>query len=102
MIAEDSEGKTAGYAIELSAEEWTEYRIHSQESRDYAVSIKVRAIALPATVHVSRAGDSQELAVTSSDWAELTMKAIPLSSGTNRLRIRVKSGAIAMDHLKIE
>ena len=102
MIAENPDIKHAEYAIELNTAEWTEYQINSQESRDYDASIRVRAKVSPATFQVTQGDFLQELTVTSSDWTEIKLKAIPLSAGTNQLRLLVKSGAIAVDWLKLE
>jgi hypothetical protein len=104
MIAENLEigHGHAEYAIELKAEEWAEYQVNSQELRDYVAKLRVRANPSPAIILVTCGGFSHELIVNSCDWMELKVPAMPLSMGTNRLRLLVKSGAIAVDWLKLE
>jgi hypothetical protein len=102
MIAENSESKHAEYAIELKSQEWAEYQINSQETRDYVPALRIRTIAAPATLLVTCGDFSQELTVTRRDWTDLKAPAIPLSLGANRLRLLVKDGAIAVDWFKLE
>ena len=43
IIRDDHETKTTEYAIELQDDEWTEYHVNGQESRQHSASLRARA-----------------------------------------------------------
>ena len=87
----------SGQAIRLSEGEWTAYTVNSREERTYALSVRARAESGPAVLQVIVNGIGQELAVADTNWAEIKLKPVSLSSGTNQVKLSVKSGLVGVD-----
>ncbi len=94
--------RSSGQAIRLGEGEWSAYTINSQASKDYPAVMRARADSGPAVVELSVGGHAQEATLTGADWAEVTLKAVPFSQGTNKLKLLVKSGMASLDWIAFE
>lgn len=87
--------------IRLGEQEWTAYTIRSLTARDYSAVVRAKADA-PATIELTLNGHIQELSIPRGDWTELSLKAVPLARGANRLKILVKSGVAYLDWIALQ
>ncbi len=87
----------SGQAIRLSEGEWTAYTVNSLAEKTYALTVKARAESAPAVIQTFVNGISEEMAVTDTNWAELKFKPVSLSTGTNQVKLSVKSGLVGVD-----
>ncbi len=102
LIRDNKEVKDCDYAIALRATEWTEYVVNSRVPRDYAASMRVRASEAPASVKVLAGLHKQSVTITSEDWTEVTLEAIPLLAGADRVRLMVTRGAVEADWIRLQ
>ena len=89
--------RSSGQAVRLSEGEWTAYTVNSQASKDYPATLRARADGGPAVVEVSVGGHVQDATIAAGDWAEIALKAVAFSQGTNPLKLRTKSGTAYLD-----
>jgi endoglucanase len=87
----------SGQAVQLGADEWTAYTINSLATKTYALTVKARAEGAPAVIQTFVNGVSQEMAVDDTNWTELKFKPVSLSTGTNQVKLSVKSGLAGVD-----
>jgi endoglucanase len=103
VVAVGLEGsRQRGQAVQLRPKEWTAYTVNSLTSRDYAGSIRVKAATAPATVRLSVNGHVSELAVPSTDWAEIKAGSLRFNEGVNVVRLEVQAGTVCVDWLDFE
>jgi endoglucanase len=89
--------RPSGQAVRLNAGEWTAYTVNSLTAKTYALTVKARAESGPAVLQTFVNGISQEMAVDDTNWAELKLKPVSLSSGTNQVKLLIKSGLVGVD-----
>jgi hypothetical protein len=103
VVAVSVEGsRQRGQAVQLGPQEWTAYTVNSLTSRDYAGSIRVKAATAPAALRLSVNGHVAELAVPSTDWAEIKAGSLRFSEGANAVRLEVQTGTVCVDWLDLE
>ncbi len=89
--------RNPGQAVKLSEGEWTAYTVGSQVAKDYPGTLRARAEGGPAVVELSVGRHVQDATIAAGDWTEISLKAVPLSQGTNQLKLRLKSGTASLD-----
>jgi endoglucanase len=94
--------RDSGQAVKLTEGEWTAYTIHSQSSQDYSTTLRARASGGPAVIELSIGGLAQDATITEEAWTDIPLKPMPLSEGTNRLQLTIKSGTAYLDWIAFE
>lgn len=89
-------------AIVLKEREWTMYTVSSLASADSHVLVRVKADQAATVFEFSVNGNPQDASASADTWAEVPLKPVRLTSGRNRLKLLVKSGAAHFDWFQFD
>ena len=106
-VSEGGEGggnrrRESHQSIRLAANEWSSYRVNSQDARPCSVVIRARPTTLPAAFTFTFNDQTEEIALSDSTWTEVKCKAVKAVADANRMELRVKSGTILFDWVDVE
>jgi endoglucanase len=101
IISTGSSRWDSGQYIALEPDEWTGYTVASESAGDYQVVLRAKAEKGPVTAEIEIGGKMRDVTVSSNGWSEITLGAMPISQGTNRLKWTVKSGAADLDWIEL-
>jgi hypothetical protein len=93
--------KASDQNITLNAKEWTAYRINSDASRDYPITIKVKAAGSPAEVRLISGDQVRAVTIAQNTWQEIKLDAIHLNRGPNHLKFLVTRGTADLDWIEL-
>ncbi len=102
VVAVGEGSRQRGQAVQLGPKEWTAYTVNSLAARDYEGCIRVKAVTSPATCRLSVNGRTTELAVSSTDWAEIKAAGLRFNEGENAVRLEVQTGTVCVDWLDFQ
>ena len=93
--------KESDQNITLNAKEWTAYSIASEFSRDYQVTIKVKAVGSPAEAQLVSGDQVRQVTITQNTWQEIKLDDMYLNRGANRLKFLVTRGVADLDWIEL-
>jgi aryl-phospho-beta-D-glucosidase BglC (GH1 family) len=102
IIAPESQRSRSGQYIVLSAAEWTGYTIGSDSVRAYQIKARVRGEGSLAEAKLLVNGQSLNVRVSTTDWADLDLGTISFKQGSNQLKWVVTRGKIDLDWISVE
>lgn len=98
---ETAHPKESDQNITLNAKEWTAYSIASESSKDYRITVKVKAVSAPAEAQLISGKQVRQVTITQNTWQEIKLDAIRLNRGANRLKFLVTSGTADLDWIAL-
>ncbi len=79
--------------------------LHGQQSsaaKTYALTVKARAESAPGAIQIFVNGISEEMTVDDTNWVEFKFKPVSLSTGTNQVKLSIKSGLVGVDWMRFQ
>jgi endoglucanase len=101
VITNEQRSLSSGQVIELSAGEWTAYKVESLKKDKYNVSLQIKAKEKTAGINVWINGKKTSLKIESSEFDEIKLKPQTFRQGENNLKIESNEGSIAIDWINI-
>jgi endoglucanase len=88
-------------ATELSAGEWTSYRVKSLNQNNYSIVLRAKAIQTPAEVTIKVNGKKHRLSIAATDFTEMKIEKASFKTGENQLQLLVNKGIVQADWMDI-
>ena len=91
-----------GQAIRLNAGEWAAYVINSLDAKTFTLTIKAKAKSASSVFEILVNGASHEVTADGKGWIEYKLQPVSLVSGTNQVKLMVKSGSLDFDWIEFQ
>ncbi|HEX3008210.1 MAG TPA: cellulase family glycosylhydrolase [Bacteroidales bacterium] len=96
------ENETSGQAIELTAGEWTAYKVFAKTASTYNIVLKAKAIQLPAEATILVNKKSFKVKADPADWIEINVGNANFLPGENKIKVLVYKGTLQLDWMDIK
>ena len=92
------QAQAQGQAIKLNEGEWTSYKVNSDESVSYNISLRVSG-AGSVCLYVN--GEKLYADVTETGWTEIKLNPVNFRKGENELKTEITKGSVSIDRIDI-
>ncbi|MDR1786970.1 MAG: DUF5010 C-terminal domain-containing protein [Treponema sp.] len=102
----DSADDTGGLDIyefnNSKTSQWVEYQVQTPEAKAYTLSLRYQASSAASLKIAVDGGSELTQALNASSWATQQVSLGSLAAGQHKLRLKIASGSLALNWLKVE